>query len=183
MAERMVLEKSVPWHIPAVVVRPTFTYGPGDPHKVALFRAVKRGRYGYISGGRSVNHPVYIDDLIRGILLAMERGRPGEIYIIGGERPATKRQMVSAIADALNVRKPKLSVPRWLATLAAWKLELLGHLLHFEPVLTRSRVMMMADNFGYSIDKARQELDYEPRTSLRQGIDMTVGSYMESGLL
>ena len=91
--------------------------------------------------------------------------------------------VVSAIADALNVKKPKLSVPRWIATLAAWKLELLGRLLRFEPVLTRSRVMMMADNFGYSIDKARQELNYEPRTSLRRGIDMTVGSYMESGLL
>jgi len=183
MAERKVLENSGPWNIPAVVLRPTFTYGPGDPHKVALFRAVRRGRYGYIGGGWSVNHPVYIDDLIRGILLAIERGRPGEVYIIGGERPTTKRQLVSAIADALNVKKPKLSVPRWIATLAAWKLELLGRVLRFEPILTRSRVMMMADNFGYSIEKARRELEYEPKTSLRRGIDMTVGSYMESGLL
>ncbi len=60
---------------------------------------------------------------------------------------------------------------------------MLGRLLRFEPILTRSRVMMMADNFGYSIAKARDELGYAPQTDLREGIAMTVRSYREAGLL
>jgi nucleoside-diphosphate-sugar epimerase len=43
--------------------------------------------------------------------------------------------------------------------------------------------MMMADNFGYSIAKAREELGYAPRIGLREGIETTVRSYAEAGLL
>lgn len=181
--ERRVLELSRELRIPATVVRPTFTYGPGDPHKVALFRAIRRGRYAFIGDGESVNHPLYIDDLLCGILLAAERGRPGEVYIIGGPRPVTKRELAHTIADALGVRRPSLRIPRALAAAAAPLLEAAGRALGFEPILTRSRVMMMADNFGYSIDKARRELGYEPRTDLREGIAQTIHSYVESGRL
>jgi nucleoside-diphosphate-sugar epimerase len=144
---------------------------------------VKRGRYGFIGGGESVNHPVFVDDLVDGIRLAIERGRVGETYIIGGERPVTKREFAFAIADALGVKRPALNLPRWLADLAAWKLELLGRVLGYEPVLTRSRVMIMADNFGYSIAKARAELGYAPRTALEEGVARTVRAYVEAGLL
>jgi nucleoside-diphosphate-sugar epimerase len=183
LGEQRVLARSRELGLPTSVVRPTFTYGPGDPHKIALFRAVKRGRYAYIGDGESVNHPVYLDDLIHGLLLARERARDGEVYIIGGPRPVTKRELVCTIADTLGVRRPFLRIPRWIATLAAFKLELLGRVLGFEPILTRSRVMMMADDFGYSIDKARRELGYEPRTELPEGLGKTILSYVESGLL
>jgi len=181
--ERRVLEISRERRIPATVVRPTFTYGPGDPHKLALFRAIKKGRYAFIGDGLSVNHPVYIDDLIRGILLTIDRSSPGEVYIIGGKAPVTKRELVFTIADLLRVRRPSFRIPRWFATLTALKLEALGWLTGIEPILTRSRVMMMADNFGYSIEKARRELGYEPRVELREGIENTINSYVESGRL
>jgi nucleoside-diphosphate-sugar epimerase len=183
LAECEVLELSKRNGVPVTVVRPTFTYGPGDPHKIALFRAVKRGRYVFIGGGKSFNHPAYVDDVVRGTLLALERGRDGEVYIVGGDRPVTKRELVYTIADALEVDRPRWNVPRWLALIAAWKLELLGRLFRFEPILTRSRVMMMADDFGYSIEKARKELGYSPRTSLHDGIAATVRSYRDAELL
>jgi nucleoside-diphosphate-sugar epimerase len=182
-AELAVLRLARELAIPLSVVRPTFTYGPGDPHKLALFRAVQRGRYAFIGGGRSVNHPAYIDDVLHGILLAIERAEDGEVYIVGGERPVTKKELVDTIADALGVPRPKLSIPRWVAAIAAFKLELLGKLLGFEPILTRSRVMMMADNFGYDIGKARRELGYAPRTALGEGIAATVRDYRERGKL
>jgi nucleoside-diphosphate-sugar epimerase len=165
------------------VLRPTFTYGPGDPHKVALFRAVQRGRYVFIGDGESVNHPVFIDDLLEGLVLGIERGRPGEVYIVGGDRPVTKRELVGEIADALGVARPSRAIPRWVASLAAPLLEGLGTALRFEPILTRSRVMMMADNFGYSIAKARRELGYAPRVTLHEGILATVQHYREAGAL
>jgi len=181
--ERQVLLRSAEMGFPAVVARPTFTYGPGDPHKLALFRAIQRGRYAFIGDGESVNHPVFIDDLLRGLLLVLQRGRAGEVYIIGGERPVTKRELVLTIADALGVKRPRLRIPVGLARLAATGLELAGRTLGFEPILTRSRVMMMADDFGYSIAKARSELGYEPRTGLREGIQATVESYKSAGKL
>jgi nucleoside-diphosphate-sugar epimerase len=181
--EQLILERSSELGIPAVVLRPTFTYGPGDPHKIALFRAVKKRRYAFIGNGQSLLHPVFIDDLIAGVFLALERARVGEIYIIGGERPVSKQELVFSIADGLGVTRPGLKIPRWFAGLAAPLLELAGRCFGFEPILTRSRIMMMADNFGYSIEKARRELGYAPQTGLDEGISRTIQHYEDHRLL
>jgi len=181
--EQQVLARAATLGISAAVVRPTFTYGPGDPHKLALFRAVKRGRFAFIDHGRSVLHPVYIDDAVAGTLLAVDRAHVGEVYIVGGERPVAKRELIHAIADALGVARPSRSVPRSLAWPIATVFETVGRALGFEPVLTRSRVMMMGDNFGYSIEKARRELGYSPSTDLIPGIRRTVEAYRSDGLL
>jgi nucleoside-diphosphate-sugar epimerase len=182
-AEREVLARAPALGVPAVVLRPTFTYGPGDPHKLALYRAVARGRFVFIGDGESVVTPVYVEDLIRGIFLAFERAEPGRIYLIGGERPVTKKELIGAIAGALGVRAPRIHVPRWFASACAACLEPLGRGLGFEPVLTRSRVMMMGDSFGYAIARARAELGYEPRVALDEGVARTVADYRARGWL
>ncbi len=181
--EQAILTLAKQWHIPAVAVRPTFTYGPGDPHKLPLFQAIKTRRYVFIGTGNSEIHPVYIDDVLTGLRLAMERARVGEVYILGGPQPVTIRALVNTIADAMAVPRPTLAVPRWLAWSTSSMLEFLGHRLHFEPILTRSRVRMMADNFGYAIHKASTELGYQPQTDLPTGIDRTIRYYVDHGLL
>ena len=183
LAELEVLQRSRENGIPAVVVRPTFTYGPEDLHKLTLFRAIKRGRYALIGHGVSVNHPVYIDDLIAGILKAVNRGRDGEVYILGGERPVTKNELAQTIAAALAVNPPEMSIPPFLAHMAASVLEPAARILGFEPIVTHSRVVMAADNFGYSINKAREELGYRPAVNLQQGVAATIAYYREKGLL
>ncbi len=137
----------------------------------------------FIGNGRSVSSPVYIDDLINGILLATENGRNGQIYILGGEKPVTKQELINAIADRLGIGHSKIKIPRWFGWLSALGVEYLGRIFHFEPILTRTRVSMMADNFGYSIQKAKKELGYKPQTGLRNGIAKTVTYYLENGLL
>ena len=183
LAELEVLQRSRDNGISAVVVRPTFTYGPEDLHKLPLFRAIKRGRYALIGGGSSVNHPVYIDDLIAGILEAVERGRDGEVYILGGERPVSKKELAQTIAAALAVNPPRWSIPPFLAHMAASVLEPAARIFGFEPIVTHSRVSIASDNFGYSIDKAKKELGYRPAVNLQQGVAATVANYQEKGLL
>lgn len=181
--EREVLARARAGNLPAVVLRPTFTYGPGDRHKLALFRAVQRGRFAFVDEGRSLVHPVFVDDLISGILLSIDRARAGQIYLLGGPRPVTQRELVQTIAGALGVAAPRLSVPGWLARAAAPLFELLGRSLGFAPALTRSRVLMMAGGYGYRIDKAVRELGYQPATQLAEGIALVVGDYRARGLL
>lgn len=166
-------------NLPIVVVRPTFTYGPGDPHKLPLFRSVKKGSFVFIGSGASTNHPVYIDDLITGILLLLNKRIAGEIFIIGGPQPVTKKDLVQTIAEELGVNKSFLHIPRWLAISGASVLVFLARLLRFEPIVTPSRVSMMADNWGYSVKKAKERLGYEPQFNLKPGIKKTVQSYIE----
>ena len=90
--------------------RPTFTYGPGDPHKLALFRAILRGRYAFIGDGESVNHPVLHRRPGGGILLA-GRGPPGEVYIIGGEATGDQARAGAHHRRPSGVKRPGMRDP------------------------------------------------------------------------
>lgn len=182
-AEKQVLHTAKKKAIRAIILRPTFTYGPGDLHKLPLFKAVKRGRFMFIDDGTSVLTPVYIDDVVRGTLLAMEKGRSGEVYIIGGERPVSKRELISTIAEELGVRTPTRGIPRRAANIAAGFFETAARIFPFTPLLSRAKVMMMGDNFGYSINKAGRELGYRPVTGLREGVAAAIRYYQDNGYL
>jgi len=171
------------YKLPVVVARPTFTYGPGDPHKLPLFKAIKKQHFTYIGSGKSTNHPVYIDDLISGIMLLLEKRPVGETFILGGQGPVSKKELVDTIGEELGVRTNFLHIPRWMANLIALGMVFLANILKFDPILAPSRVRMMADNWGYSIEKARKNLGYFPKVDLKRGISLTVKSYKELGWL
>lgn len=181
--EKRALEEALKENLNLLVVRPTFTYGPGDPHKLNLFRAVKKGRFAYIGNGYSTVHPVYIDDLVVGIDSALKSNLKQTSIIIGGPAPVTKRQLVEGIANALGVRKPTLFVPVFMAEILANVCELTAGILRFNPPLTKSRVLALSKNWGYDIRKAREELGYQPQIDLQEGLRRTVSWYQERGWL
>lgn len=181
--EKRVLELAQNRDLNLLVIRPTFTYGPGDPHKLNLFRAVRKGRFAFIGNGLSTVHPVYIDDVVRGVDKALESDRTGRSYIIGGPQPMTKRELVYGIADRLGVRRPTVKLPVPVANSLAVCCEAMARLFEFEPLLTRSRVLALSGNWGYSIRHAQDDLDYTPLVDLTEGLNRTVDWYQERGWL
>lgn len=170
--------------IPLTIVRPSFVYGPGDTHKLSLFRTVAAGRMVLVNGGRSRLHPVYVEDLVAGIMLAGVRALgEGEVYILAGDRPATTLEIVRAIASALSVAAPRLSLPEFALLPMARISEALGRAVGKEPPLTRSRVKLLSENYAYLIDKAGSEIGYRPTTDLVDGIRSTVDWYRCNGLV
>lgn len=166
-----------------LVLRPTFTYGPCDPHKLNLFRAIKANRFVFIGNGNSTVHPVYIDDLVRGIDLGLASDLKQKSIIIGGAQPVTKEELVYGIADALGVSRPAFRLPARAAEIAASICEVSASVLKFNPPITRSRVWALSRNWGYSIDFARRKLGYEPHVDLREGLSQTIAWYRENGWL
>lgn len=166
-----------------LVVRPTFTYGPGDPHKLNLFRAVQRGRFAFIGGKSSTVHPVYIDDLINGIDLALESNIRHFSFIIGGEAPVTKKDLIQSIAEALGVATPSIVLPVFVANCVGILCELSATVFRVNPPLTRSRVLALSRDWGYSINLAKKTFGYQPQTNLKEGIKKTVEWYRTQGWL
>jgi nucleoside-diphosphate-sugar epimerase len=169
--------------LPVTIGRPEFIYGPGDRHVLGLFRAVQRGLFFYVSGGRHSCSPTYIDDAIAGLLRCFHNGRPAEIYHITGPRPVTFREFGTTIAAALSVRPPWLSLPKPIAWLGAAVLEGIGRLTGFTPPLTRTAVAFFSEDRRFSWQRAYHDLGYTPQVELTDGVQRTVAWYRQQGWL
>ena len=181
--EQLALKLSKELNLNLIVVRPTFTYGPGDPHKIKLFQAIKKGQFFFIGDGISTIHPVFVDDLMAGIDLALQSDIRAETIIIGGDRAVSKRELIWSIAAALGSGMPEMQIPNWLGEALAKGCEWAADIIGFSPPLTQSRVLMLSRNWGYSIEKARKLLGYNPKMDLREGLRLTVQWYREQGWL
>src|SRR3546814_8877157 len=90
-----------------------------------MFRMVQQGRFLFIGSLRPNFHPVYIDDLVNGFLLAMTSdAAPGGTFIIGGKTYLPLRDYVATAANVLNLPAPRRTVPYGLVNLAAHGCEL-----------------------------------------------------------
>jgi dihydroflavonol-4-reductase len=170
--------------IEVAVIRPCGIYGPGDTRMLKMFRMINKGTFFFVGKGRPNFHPVYIDDLVQGFMLAMTSEQAaGEVFIIGGPRYMPLRDYVGTAAEALGVNKPTLSVPYGLMNAAAVVCEGLCKLLGIQPPLHRRRLTFFKHNRAFSIDKARKLLGYQPRFELDEGFRRTVAWYRQQGLL
>jgi dihydroflavonol-4-reductase len=138
---------------PIVIVQPGQVYGPNDHSAVgANFRALAEGRLRYRAFEGLGLNLVHVDDLADGILRALDRGRLGECYILGGEI-ATLGDAYRAVAKATGRSLPAFVLPPALARLA-------GRLIP-----SMKEVVSSADGvtFWATDAKARAELGTKPR--------------------
>lgn len=166
-----------------VIVRPGWAYGPGDTRTFKLIKAVCSGRFIMAGRGKGFQSPVYVDDLVEGILLAAEKGRKGEVYHLAGGEILTVRDMVKEIAAACGGKLPRVYLPVIAARLAALFLEKLFIPLRREPPLSRSKLSFFVHSKPLSIDKAKQDLGYAPEVDFRSGIARTISWYRSEGWL
>ena len=118
--------------VPVAVVRPGAIYGPGETRLLKLFRAIARGRYAIVGSGRTFYHPVYIDDLVQGFLLALERPEAvGESFLICGPSYVSQSELAALIAKHTGGRVLPFRVPaapiQWAGDLVEARLRPAGH--------------------------------------------------------
>lgn len=164
------------------IVRPGAIYGPGETRLLKVFKGIARGRYAVVGSGRPHYHLVYIDDLVDGFLLALDRKEAaGETFIIAGPRSISQDDLAREVAKATGGSVWPFHIP-------AWPIQRLGDLveavcipLGIEPPIHRRRVDFWVKNRSFSIEKARRLLGYEPKVDVEEGIARTARWYRENG--
>jgi dihydroflavonol-4-reductase len=146
----------------AVIVNPGSLWGPfGDAYRGSSFVRMIRGarRVRVSPGGACVAH---VDDVVGGILAAMDRGTPGGRYILGGEN-LTNRNWITTIAAALGVRPQLVPLPKIITEPLALAL---GPMAGITPRFHAPYVhMYLAGRYAfYDSSKAERELGYRPRS-------------------
>jgi nucleoside-diphosphate-sugar epimerase len=170
--------------VPVVVVRPGAIYGPGERRLLKLFRAIARGRYAIVGSGRSFYHPVFIDDLVQGFLLALDRPQAvGEAFLICGPQYVSQNELAALIARHTGGRVLPFHVPAAPVQWAGDLVEALCVPLGIDPPIHRRRVDFWTKSRAFSTEKARLLLGYLPRVGIDEGIARTAAAYRDAGWL
>lgn len=146
----------------AVVVNPASIFGPyGGRYRLAeMMNKVRRSRLvPYFLGGLCA---VHVDDVMHGIVAALNHGRSGQRYILGSEN-LTYRALVERTARAMNLQRYPVPVPSIVTGLAAGLLEPWGRWRKVRPRIVYATHYCSSRFSSYDSTKARQELGYAPR--------------------
>jgi dihydroflavonol-4-reductase len=164
----------------AVIVNPSAVFGAGDVNRTysSILLAVARGRIPFCPPGGL--NAVHIDDVVQGHLAAIQRGRPGERYILGGENLSLAR-LLAITAEVVGRRPPRLVPPTWLLRGLALPIDLLSRVTPF-PV-DADLLRLAGYYFYYDTRKAQTELGLTQPRPYRLAAEHALAWYRQQGLL
>lgn len=157
--------------LPVVVARPAWVYGPRCPRTAKLLRAIRKGRFVVFGTGRTLRHPLYVTDAVRGLELCAEvDGAPGEVYILAGESAVSVETLLQTAAEVLQASSPRLRLPAGLGLLMGSALETAFKPLGKSPPFSRRSMDFFLKHNAYDTRKAQHQLGFRPEVDLRSGL-------------
>ena len=159
LVERMIAEQK----LPAVIVNPSTPIGPRDVKPTPTGRIIveaARGRMpAFVDTGMNL---VHVDDVADGHLAALDRGKIGERYVLGGQNVHFS-DMLGAIATLLGRRPPRIKIPRGAIVPLAIAAEAIARFTGREPFVTRDALRMSKYRMFFTTAKAERDLGVTAR--------------------
>ncbi len=168
-----------------VILRPAAIYGPGDPERFfMIFKRVAGGSFPMFGDGRTLYHPLYIDNLIDAFVAAMEPGRgDGGVYLIADADYHSIEEIVRRVGRAMGVEVRIRHYPLLPLIVAGHVCEKLCRPFGIAPPIFPRRVDWFRQNRAFDIGRARRDLGYAPRIDLDEGLRRTAEWYRSNGYL
>jgi dihydroflavonol-4-reductase len=169
--------------LPVVIVNPSTPVGPRDIKPTPTGRLIVEAATGrmpaFVDTGLNI---VHVDDVAEGHLLAFDKGKVGERYVLGGENMPLKA-ILAAVAGAVGRRAPRLKVPHGLILPIAYAAEAWTRMTGGgQPFATVDGVRMARKKMYFSHAKAARELGYSPRPAV-QALADAVRWFKDNGYL
>jgi dihydroflavonol-4-reductase len=181
LAEQVAVEAAAKG-VPVVIVNPTAPVGPWDwkptPTGRIILDFLKGKMPAYVDTGLNV---AAVEDIAAGHLLAAEKGRVGERYILGA-RNMTLKQILDALSAITGRPAPRVRLPHAVALAAGYADQLFSRLAGREPQIPVEGVKMSRHRMFVESDKAERELGYRP-TSVEAALERAVRWYEQHGYL
>lgn len=171
LVKRMIADQN----LPAIIVQPGGVYGPGDTSQVAdLLEQFFAGRLPLLPFPELGVCMTHVEDIAGGILLALDKGKLGEIYVLSGP-VITMREAIETVAKASGRKAPKYAMPTALMKAMIPIGPLVGKVMGQPPNLRE--LISSADDvtFWATHEKASRELGYTPR-GLDEGMRQTLAA-------
>ena len=181
-AERLVEAMVEKKGLPAIIVNPSTPIGPRDVRPTPTGRIIVEAASGRMPGFVDTGlNLVHVDDVAAGHVAALERGRIGERYILGGDN-VSLADMLADIARLTGRRPPRLKLPRRMLYPIAFGAEMFARFRGGEPFATIDGLRMASHRMFFDDSKARRELGYVSRP-YREGLADAIAWFRSQGRL
>lgn len=166
--------------LPAIIVNPSTPLGPRDikptPTGNIILETLNDRMPAYVDTGLNI---VHVDDVAKGHLLAFEKGKIGERYILGGEN-LSLQAILGIICELTDKQPPKIKLPHNLILPIAWCMERWADISKKKPRVTVDEIRMSKKLMYFSSDKAINELGYKNRPA-KEAIQDAIDWFIENG--
>ncbi len=168
----------------SIILRPGVVYGPTDRAVFPLFQAAGRGFLPLVGRPGAAYTFIYVDDVVRTIVAAVEKTTAAGRVYVGHPVPVTSSDVLDAIQAAIGREARVIPVPMALTYVAAFAADLAGRVLRKPMPLNLWRYAeLAAEGFVCRVDRLRDELGVTASVSLRDGMARTAAWYREAGWL
>lgn len=176
LAEKEV-EDAIHQGLPAVIVAPSLVFGPTvslrfDSFNSFIMTSIKKRVIWVPGDGEHLINMVYIDDVVNGHLLALEKGEIGEKYILGGENRSI-RKVIEEVVSILNKERSMMPIPYAALKPLVWIEWLMARFHRRMPRTTPHASDIYRHDWAYSSQKAIEQIDYQYRP-FREGLEETI---------
>jgi dihydroflavonol-4-reductase len=182
LAEQEVHKLIAAHNLNCVIVNPSTPVGPRDIKPTPTGRMILEAAQGkmpaFVDTGLNI---VHVDDVAAGHLLAFDKGKSGERYILGGDNLGLA-QILALVAADVGRRPPKIKLPIGGLMPLAILAESLARVTGREPFVTRDGLKMARKKMFFSSAKAETELGYRHRPA-QQAIHDAIGWFHQEGML
>ena len=164
------------------VVYPTGVIGPHD------FKPSKFGQFliDFINGKITIRPEgsfnfVDVRDIAKGIMLAKEKGRSGQGYLLAGD-DITVTDIMKVASLETGTKIPRIKCPTWLAKFVSYLTPIYYFFSKAEPIITRYSIETLSQKFCIDCSKAKDELGYSPRP-IRESIKDSIRWFKQKGMI
>lgn len=181
-AARYVMDSVKDKGLNACIVHPSGILGPYDfsnSHLTALVREIVRGKLPMcVKGGYDF---VDVRDVAKGIIMACDKGKMGECYIMSGEFVSIKK-LADLVCDVVGKKRIKVVLPIMIAKVVAPFYEMYYNVKGKTPLFTRYSLYTLSSNSNFSNEKAKRDLGFVTRDitdTVRDMVMWILGDFKE----
>ena len=161
-----------------IIIRSAQIFGPGFSEEYNLIISkLEQGQLPIIGDGKNFLHWIHINDLLQALLLAKDRGKLGETYLVAGKEVKTLKDLLNLLCKYLEIDAPKKQVSKFMAKTGAYYNVLKWKVGGKKPKLIPEYIEKMTANRTFDISKAREVLGFDPQVSYDQAAREMVEEY------
>ncbi|NOX90404.1 MAG: NAD-dependent epimerase/dehydratase family protein [Calditrichaeota bacterium] len=180
MAEQYVLRQSD--KLPVTIIRPPAVYGPRDTDVFQFFKTVKKGIIPKWQNRDKYLSFVYVKDLVKGIIIAAQHPKAeGQIYFIAEPRPHSWEELAREALKFFDKKALQVPVPLGLIKGIAFLSEQWSRVTHKPSIINQQKVAELLPDFWIcSPKKIKEQLKFEAKTALSEGVKQTLQWYLDN---